>query len=122
MGRDVATAHEAGGFLQIGEPAVGAGSDEGDVDARTLHLSAALEPHEAQRFLVGRIAYALANLMNAPEASAIGIGDLDDARLTASIAVIAEAYELKNKPAAGDVFNRSFLPPKADRQISIKTN
>jgi hypothetical protein len=36
--------------------------------------------------------------------------------------VIAEAYELKNRPTAGDVFNRSFLPPKADRQISIKAN
>ena len=69
-----------------------------------------------------RIAYALNNLMNAPEAAEIGIGDLKDDRLTRSIAVIAEAYELKSKPAAGDVFNRSFLPPKADRQISIKTN
>ena len=69
-----------------------------------------------------RIAYALNNLMNAPEAGEIGIGDLKDDRLTRSIAVIAEAYELKSRPVAGDVFNRSFLPPKADRQIAIKTN
>ncbi len=69
-----------------------------------------------------RITYALGNLMNAPEASEIGIGDLKDDRLTRSIAVIAEAYELKSRPAASDVFNRSFLPPRADRQISIKTN
>ena len=60
--------------------------------------------------------------MNAPEASEIGIGDLKDERLTRSIAVIAEAYELKNRPTAGDIFNRSFLPPKADRLISIKAN
>jgi NitT/TauT family transport system substrate-binding protein len=69
-----------------------------------------------------RVSYALNNLMNAPEAGQIGIGDLNDARLTRSIGVIAEAYELKALPAAGDVFNRSFLPPLADRQLSIKTN
>ena len=69
-----------------------------------------------------RITYALNHLMNAPEASEIGIGDLNDDRLTRSIAVIAEAYELKNRPTAGDVFNRSFLPPKGDRLLSIKAN
>jgi NitT/TauT family transport system substrate-binding protein len=69
-----------------------------------------------------RITYALNNLMNAPEAAEIGIGDLKDDRLTRSIDVIVEAYKLKAKPMASDVFNRSFLPPKADRQISIKTN
>jgi NitT/TauT family transport system substrate-binding protein len=69
-----------------------------------------------------RINYALSHLMNAPEVAETGIGDLNDDRLTRSIAVIAEAYELKNRPAASAVFNRSFLPPKADRQISIKTN
>jgi NitT/TauT family transport system substrate-binding protein len=69
-----------------------------------------------------RIAYALVNLMNAPEVSEIGIGDLNDDRLARSIAVIAEAYDLKSRPAAGDVFNRSFLPPKAERTIAIKTN
>ena len=69
-----------------------------------------------------RIVFALNNLMNAPEASETGIGDLKDDRLTRSIGVIAEAYELKSRPAASDVFNRSFLPPKAERQISPKTN
>jgi len=69
-----------------------------------------------------RIVYAVNNLMNAPEAAEIGIGDLKDDRLAKSIEVIAEAYELKSRPAVGDVFNRSFLPPKADRQISLKTN
>jgi NitT/TauT family transport system substrate-binding protein len=69
-----------------------------------------------------RISYALTNLMNAAELSEIGIGDLNDDRLTRSIAVIADAYDLKSRPTAGDVFNRSFLPPKAERTISIKTN
>ena len=69
-----------------------------------------------------RITYALNNLMNAPEAAEIGVGDLKDDRLARSIGVIVEAYELKRTPAVGEVFNRSFLPPKADRQLSIKTN
>ena len=69
-----------------------------------------------------RITYALNNLMNAPEAADIGVGDLKDDRLTRSIDVITEAYELKSKPKADDVFNRSFLPPLSERRISIKTN
>jgi NitT/TauT family transport system substrate-binding protein len=69
-----------------------------------------------------RITYALNNLMNAPEAAELGVGDLKDDRLARSIAVIAEAYELKRVPTPGEVFDRSFLPAKADRQISIKTN
>ncbi len=69
-----------------------------------------------------RIAFALNNLMNAPEAAELGLGDLKDDRLTRSIGIIAEAYELKSRPAASDVFNRTFLPPKADRQTSAKTN
>src|SRR5258707_6995362 len=69
-----------------------------------------------------RIAYALTKLMNAPEAAEIGIGDLKDDRLTRSIAVIAEAYELKSRPEPGEVFNRSFLPPKAERTVLIKTH
>jgi NitT/TauT family transport system substrate-binding protein len=69
-----------------------------------------------------RITYALNNLMNAPEAADIGVGDLKDDRLTRSIDVITEAYELKSKPKADEVFNRSFLPPLSERRISIKTN
>jgi NitT/TauT family transport system substrate-binding protein len=69
-----------------------------------------------------RITYAFNNLMNAPEAADIGVGDLKDDRLTRSIDVITEAYELKSKPKADEVFNRSFLPPLSERRISIKTN
>ena len=69
-----------------------------------------------------RITYAVNNLMNAPEAADLGVGDLNDGRLARSIAVIAEAYELKRVPEPAEIFNRSFLPQKADRQISIKTN
>jgi hypothetical protein len=35
---------------------------------------------------------------------------------------MAEAYELPKKPLVSEIFNRSFLPPKDDRQIAPKTN
>jgi NitT/TauT family transport system substrate-binding protein len=67
-----------------------------------------------------RIAYALKNLMTAPENAEIGFGDLKDDRLARSIDVMVEAYELPKKPVVADIFNRSFLPPKAERQIAMK--
>ena len=69
-----------------------------------------------------RIADALGNLMNGPEGTELGMGDIKDDKLTRSIGTIAEAYDLKVKPAAGDVFNRSFLPPKSERMFAPKTN
>jgi NitT/TauT family transport system substrate-binding protein len=90
-----------------------------DMGVATL---AKIEPLINSEIEKKRIVFAVNNLMNAPEAAEIGIGDLKDDRLAKSIEVIAEAYELKSRPAVGDVFNRSFLPPKEDRQISLKTN
>jgi NitT/TauT family transport system substrate-binding protein len=69
-----------------------------------------------------RIAYALKNLMTSPENAEIGFGDLKDDRLARSVGVIVEAYELPRKPAVGEIFNRSFLPPKSERQIEAKVN
>ncbi len=69
-----------------------------------------------------RIAYALGNLMNGAEFTEIGFGDLTDGKLTRSIDLIAEAYDLKNKPKASDVFNRSFLPAKSERTFAPKPN
>jgi NitT/TauT family transport system substrate-binding protein len=69
-----------------------------------------------------RIAYALKNLMTSAENAEIGFGDLKDDRLARSIDIMAEAYELPKKPLVTDIFNRSFLPPKDDRQIAPKTN
>jgi len=69
-----------------------------------------------------RIAYALKNLMISPENADIGFGDLKDDRLARSVGVIVEAYELPRKPAVAEIFNRSFLPPKSERQIGAKMN
>jgi NitT/TauT family transport system substrate-binding protein len=56
-------------------------------------------------------------LIDTPESREIGIGDMKDDRLAAAIKQVAESYELPRVPANGEVFNRSFLPPRADRSL-----
>ena len=64
-----------------------------------------------------RLIYTLKNLMLTPEAAEIGMGDVKDDRLTRSIGQLNESYGLPRSPAASEVFNRSFLPPKAERMV-----
>ena len=59
--------------------------------------------------------YVYKTLIDTPEARELGIGDISDARMANAIATIAESYGLANAPKAGQVFDRAFLPPKADR-------
>jgi NitT/TauT family transport system substrate-binding protein len=69
-----------------------------------------------------RLIYAFKELMLTKEAAEIGFGDIKDDRMTRAISMVGEAYELKTLPATGAVFNRSFLPPKADRTVKVFTN
>lgn len=69
-----------------------------------------------------RLEFALTNLMNAPETTEIGIGDLVDERLTRSIAIVAEGYGLERLPEASEIFDRSFLPPVAERSFAVTIN
>lgn len=62
-----------------------------------------------------RLLYVYKTLIDTPEARDLGLGDVSDARLASAIGTIATSFELAKPPAAGDVFNRSFLPAKADR-------
>ena len=64
-----------------------------------------------------RMIYTMKNLVLTPEAAELGIGDVKDDRLTRSIAQLNESYGLPRNPAASEVFNRSFLPVKADRMV-----
>jgi NitT/TauT family transport system substrate-binding protein len=64
-----------------------------------------------------RQAYFIDQQMLTPETERLGIGDLDDKRLGASIKVVADAYGLKRVPELREVFVRDFLPPKAERDI-----
>jgi NitT/TauT family transport system substrate-binding protein len=53
--------------------------------------------------------------MNHPDARRLGIGDVDDARLGQSIALMARGAGLPRVPALHEVFVRDHLPPAADR-------
>ncbi len=62
-----------------------------------------------------RMIYVLKSNVLTPEAAEIGLGDVNDARMGRAIAQIVDSYELTRTPAPSEIFNRSFLPPKADR-------
>lgn len=57
----------------------------------------------------------LKNDMSHPEIARIGLGDVDDARLAKNIAIVVEANGLPRTPAPGEIFDRSFLPARAER-------
>lgn len=64
-----------------------------------------------------RLIYTLKSLVLTPEAAEIGIGDVKDDRMTRAIGQINESYGLPRIPVSAEIFNRSFLPSKAERMI-----
>ena len=85
-----------------------------DPDA-AIALLAAREPLINKEIEKRRLIYVYKTLIDTPEARRLGIGDVDGERLTAAIAAIASSYELPHAPSAEQVYDRAFLPPKADR-------
>jgi len=67
-----------------------------------------------------RLIYTFDNLMLNKETAEIGLGDIKDDRMQAGIAQLAEAFDMPRKPAVSEVFDRSFLPPKAERMYQYK--
>lgn len=57
--------------------------------------------------------------MNHPEVAKIGFGDVDPARLKRAIAMVVDANGLPRTPPNDEVFDRSFLPPRADRASKL---
>jgi NitT/TauT family transport system substrate-binding protein len=76
------------------------------------------EPLLNQALEKRRLLYTLRTVMLTPEVATGGIGDVNDARMTRAIGQVKEAFELANAPAAGEVFDRRFLPPLAERKIA----
>ncbi|MFM2066062.1 MAG: hypothetical protein RLZZ584_971 [Pseudomonadota bacterium] len=62
-----------------------------------------------------RLQGTLAMEMAHPEGARIGVGDMDDERLARLIAQIVRVKSLPRTPAVREVFDRSFLPPLAQR-------
>jgi len=67
-----------------------------------------------------RLIYTIDQQLRTDEVAKLGLGDLDDGRLAAAIKTVSEAYALPRTPALDEVFNRSFLPPKADRMLPAR--
>jgi NitT/TauT family transport system substrate-binding protein len=61
----------------------------------------------------------LRNDMSHPEIARIGLGDVDDARLAKAIGIVVDANQLPRSPAVAEVFDRSFLPARADRRAKL---
>lgn len=53
--------------------------------------------------------------MSHPEIARIGLGDVDDARLKRAIDLVVQANQLGSTPAVSTVFDRGFLPARAER-------
>lgn len=66
-----------------------------------------------------RLAATLSDEMNHDEIARIGFGDVDEARLAKSIDILVKAKNLPRTPAVGEVFDRSFMPQKADRLTTV---
>lgn len=67
-----------------------------------------------------RLMYALQTVMFTPEVAAAGVGDVNEERLKRSVAQLAGVFELPRQPAPSEVFDRRFLPPLAERRLSLR--
>ena len=67
-----------------------------------------------------RLMYALRTVVLTPEAGRAGVGDVSDERLKRSISQLSKAFELAREPAPAEIFDRRFLPPAAERRLSLK--
>ena len=65
-----------------------------------------------------RLAYTLQNIMTTEESRRLGLGDLSDERLVKATGQLSKAFTLPRLPAANEVFDRSFLPPLAERGLT----
>jgi NitT/TauT family transport system substrate-binding protein len=80
-----------------------------------IDLLATEEPLIKKDIEKRRLLYVYKTLIDTAEARELGIGDVSDAKLKSAISAIATAFELPKVPNTGDIFDRSFLPAKADR-------
>jgi NitT/TauT family transport system substrate-binding protein len=87
-----------------------------------VDLLAQVEPLINKDIEKRRLVYVYKTLVDTPETRALGLGDVDDTRLDTGIATLVQTYNLPRTPKAGEVFDRSFLPPKADRMPVTLTN
>jgi NitT/TauT family transport system substrate-binding protein len=69
-----------------------------------------------------RLRFAYEKLMTSAEAKEIGVGDVKDDRLARSIDMVVQGYGLTRTPTPAEIFNRTYLPPRAERELVYLTN
>jgi len=69
-----------------------------------------------------RMQYSFTELIVSPEMQEIGIGDVKDSRMARAIGIVVEGYQLTRVPAPSEIFNRQFLPPRAERSLVYTAN
>lgn len=67
-----------------------------------------------------RLMYALKSVVFTAEVATAGVGDVNDERLQRSVAQLASVFDLPRQPAPSEIFDRRFLPPLVERQLSMK--
>ena len=80
---------------------------------------AARDPKVRKDVDTPRLAGTLAMEMAHPDGARLGIGDVDDGRLTRGIALIARSRGLPRVPRADEIFTRACLPPAAERITTL---
>jgi len=83
---------------------------------------AALAEHEPllnRAIEMQRLQLAFRTLMNTAEVDEIGLGDVKDGKIKSSIDLVSQTFDLPRRPDPIEVFDRSFLPPKADRKANF---
>jgi len=66
-----------------------------------------------------RLMATLKEEMSHPEIAKIGLGDVDSVRLKRSIDIVVDANQLNRTPLPEEIFNRSFLPARAERPSKL---
>jgi NitT/TauT family transport system substrate-binding protein len=74
----------------------------------------AREPLLKKELEKDRLIATLKEEMNHPEIAKIGLGDIDTDRLKRAITMVVDANQLPRIPANEEVFDRRFLPPRAE--------
>jgi NitT/TauT family transport system substrate-binding protein len=84
-----------------------------------IDVLAAQEPLIKNDIERRRLLYVYKTLIDMPETRGLGIGDVSDTRLNSAIATVATSFELPRVPDAGEIFDHTFLPAKAERILPV---
>ncbi|MGQ4273809.1 ABC transporter substrate-binding protein [Terrihabitans sp. B22-R8] len=69
-----------------------------------------------------RLQYSFEKLIVSDEMKEIGVGDINDDRMTRAIGFVVEGYDLKRTPTSAEIFSRDFLPPRDERSLVYTKN